>query len=71
MVKLWTIDDFCEYTGQRKQTVYGNIHEGRYPFEIMKMGNRLRFRLDDIEKWEADGFPYLPVRKLRDDGNTI
>ncbi len=59
MEKLLTPQDVSEITKLRLSTIYALSYRKRLP--TIKLGNRLRFRLSDVEKWVKQG--ERPARK--------
>jgi len=49
MDKLLTVEEIAEYLKLRPSTIYQWTHQGFIPH--IKLGNRVRFRLCQIEKW--------------------
>jgi excisionase family DNA binding protein len=47
--KILDIDEFCDYTGLAKQTVYKKTGKGLIPHA--KRGKRLYFDKEEIDKW--------------------
>jgi excisionase family DNA binding protein len=46
---LWTIEDLSEFLKLPVKTLYTWVSQKRLPH--LKLGNRLRFRQKEIEKW--------------------
>lgn len=53
MEPLITPKRLSELTGLRLSTIYSLSYRKRLP--TIKLGNRLRFRLSDVEKWIKQG----------------
>lgn len=53
MDKLLTPAELSGLTGLRLSTIYAYSYRRRLP--TIKLGNRLRFRLSDVEKWIKQG----------------
>lgn len=53
MERLLTPMEVSELTSLRLSTIYALSYRKRLP--TIKLGNRLRFRLSDIEKWIKQG----------------
>ena len=50
--EILTIEDVCEITGYRKQTIYGKISSGTIPVIPKKPGQKfVRFRRSEILEW--------------------
>jgi len=49
MDKLLTVEEIAEYLKLRPSTIYQWTHQGFIPH--IKLGNRVRFRISQIEKW--------------------
>jgi excisionase family DNA binding protein len=47
--KIFNIDEFCQYAGLSKQTVYKKTGQGLIPHA--KRGKRLYFDKDEIDAW--------------------
>ena len=64
MDKLLTPKELSELTSLRLSTIYALSYRKRIPY--IKLGNRLRFRMRDVEKWIAQGErPALPESEVR------
>jgi len=59
---LMSLAEFTELTGLTPSTVYKNKSEGRFPFRIIRLGNRLKFPRAKVCKWINKGGAYLPPR---------
>lgn len=46
---LWTVSAVSEFLRLPPKTIYSWVHQRKIPF--LKLGNRLRFRGKEIEKW--------------------
>ena len=46
---LMNVDDAAEYLRCKKSWIYDNKHKLRIPH--LKVGNQLRFRADDLDRW--------------------
>lgn len=53
MERLLTPMEVSELTSLRLSTIYALSYRKRLP--TIKLGNRLRFRLSDVEKWIKQG----------------
>ena len=49
MDKLLTVEEIAEYLNLKPSTIYQWTHQGFIPH--IKIGNRVRFRMSQIEKW--------------------
>ncbi len=49
MEKLLTVEEIAEYLKLRPSTIYQWTHQGFIPH--IKVGNRVRFKISQIEKW--------------------
>ena len=49
MDKLLTVEEIAEYLKLKPSTIYQWTHQGFIPH--IKVGNRVRFRINHIEKW--------------------
>jgi len=49
MDKLLTVEEIAEYLSLKPSTIYQWTHQGFIPH--MKLGNRVRFRTSQVEKW--------------------
>jgi len=49
MDKLLTVEEIAEYLSLKPSTIYQWTHQGFIPH--VKVGNRVRFRINHIEKW--------------------
>jgi len=59
MERLLTPQELSALTSLRLSTIYSLSYRKRLP--TIKLGNRLRFRLSDVEKWIKQG--ERPARK--------
>lgn len=62
MDKLLTVTDICERYSVSRYTVYRWTSAGSIPF--IKIGGLIRFRLDDLIKWEEKKLIEAPITKL-------
>jgi len=53
MERLLTPRELAELTGLKLSTIYALSYRRRIP--TVKLGNRLRFRVSDAEKWIKQG----------------
>lgn len=60
--KLYTVDEVCEKARLTRRAVYTAVCRGAIP-GVVKLGRRLRFRRDEIDRWCGDGS--LPSGKGR------
>jgi len=51
MKNLITVQRVAEILEVKKSWIYGRVHAGNLPFQHLKIGTYLRFRLEDIEKY--------------------
>ena len=49
MDQLLTVEEIAEYLNLKPSTIYQWTHQGFIPH--IKVGNRVRFRINHIEKW--------------------
>lgn len=49
MERLLTVDDLADFLQFKRQSIYNLVHKGKIPF--IKVGNALRFKVSDIEKY--------------------
>jgi len=49
MGKLLTVEEIAEYLSLKPSTIYQWTHQGFIPH--VKLGNRVRFKVSQIEKW--------------------
>ncbi|MEW6410929.1 MAG: helix-turn-helix domain-containing protein [Candidatus Zixiibacteriota bacterium] len=47
--RLLTPQEVADYLNVKKSTIYGWTHEEKIPH--LKLGNLVRFRKEDIERW--------------------
>jgi len=49
MDKLLTVEEIAEYLSLKPSTIYQWTHQGSIPH--VKLGNRVRFKVSQIERW--------------------
>lgn len=49
MDKLLTVEEIAEYLSLKPSTIYQWTHQGFIPH--LKLGNRVRFKVSQIERW--------------------
>jgi len=49
MEKLLTVEQLADYLQMKPSTIYQWTHQGFIPH--IKLGNRVRFRVSQVEKW--------------------
>jgi len=53
--QLLTVKDLANRWSISPRTIYNELSKKTFPLKPKRKGRLVRFRLTDIEKWEADG----------------
>ena len=53
--QLLTVKDLAHRWSISPRTIYNELSKKTFPLKPKRKGRLVRFRLTDIEKWEADG----------------
>ena len=53
--QLLTVKDLANRWSISPRSIYNEISKKTFPLKPKKIGRLVRFRLTDIERWEADG----------------
>jgi len=60
---LMSLAEFKELTDCSDSTIYNNKRNKRFPFKIIKLGNRLRFPRAEVYRWIESGAEYCEAGK--------
>ena len=53
--QLLTVKDLAHRWSISPRSIYNELSKKTFPLKPKKIGRLVRFRLTDIERWEADG----------------
>ena len=63
MDKLWTAEELAEYLNFSKAAIYAMVYRKEIPF--LKIGRRVRFRHEAVERWLNEGCPDSQENRIR------